>query len=453
LDQAHHSNNNEICTMKSGLFTSVVATAWATQDVQLTSYYDAACTKKRPGNNPIIAKAGKCTYVNQFSINNGGNQIATCLGNGDLKVERYDVRDGIGICKKRTQQNQFRKGECFGYPDGSAIKYYIKHECLGARVAAAASSSKPNIVELAQSSKTLTTLVAAVVAGDLVETLSSRGPFTVFAPENKAFGKLPDGVLQELLKPENKAKLVDLLTYHVHAGSFSLALDKKKAGAISTVEGNTLQISVHIQRKANKSGIRVNQNRVKATNVAASNGLVHIIDGVLLPPGFVPPTPAPAPSKNIVELAESVKDLSTLVSAVVAGDLVDTLVSSGPFTVFAPTNEGFAALPAGVVDSLMKPENKASLVDILTYHVVAGQVLSTDLAAFQEVKTVESKKLHITLFGGVVKVGPSLESKDLRTVTAADNLASNGVVHIIDGVLLPPTAPTLPAPKAENIVV
>jgi uncharacterized surface protein with fasciclin (FAS1) repeats len=143
---------------------------------------------------------------------------------------------------------------------------------------------------------------------------------------------------------------------------------------------------------------------------------------------------------NIVELAESVSDLSTLVSAVVAADLVDTLSSPGPFTVFAPSNEGFAALPADTLDSLMKPESKASLIDILTYHVLPEQVLSTDLGAFQAVETVEGKTLHITVFGGVVKVGPSLSSKDLRTVVSADNLASNGVAHIIDGVLLPKSA-------------
>merc|ERR1712137_955205 len=160
------------------------------------------------------------------------------------------------------------------------------------------------------------------------------------------------------------------------------------------------------------------------------NGVVHIIDGVLLPPSNLP---------NIVELAESVKDLSTLVSAVVAGDLVDTLSSPGPFTVFAPTNDGFAALPAGTLDSLMKPENKAQLVDILTYHVLPVKALSTDLDLFQAVKTVEGKNLHVQKWGGIVKVGPSLQSTDLKTVTAADNLASNGVVHIIDGVLLPPS--------------
>merc|ERR1712166_1741817 len=123
---------------------------------------------------------------------------------------------------------------------------------------------------------------------------------------------------------------------------------------------------------------------VTAADNLATNGVVHIIDGVLLP-SLVPK------GLNIVELAESVKDLSTLVSAVVAGDLVDTLVSAGPFTVFAPTNEGFGALPAGVVDSLMKPENRANLVDVLTYHVLPAEVLSTDLKPAQRVTTVEGK--------------------------------------------------------------
>merc|ERR1711967_169556 len=141
---------------------------------------------------------------------------------------------------------------------------------------------------------------------------------------------------------------------------------------------------------------------------------------------------------NIVELAQSVDDLSTLVTAVVAADLADTLSSPGPFTVFAPTNEGFAALPAGTVDSLLKPENKAQLADILTYHVLPEQVLSTDLKFFQRVQTVEGKNLHVIKKSGAVHVGPDLQS--LKSVTAADNKASNGVVHIIDGVMLPPSA-------------
>jgi len=130
--------------------------------------------------------------------------------------------------------------------------------------------------------------------------------------------------------------------------------------------------------------------KVVGADNLASNGVAHIIDGVMLPPSKLG-----GDKPNIVELAESVDDLSTLVSAVVAADLADTLSSPGPFTVFAPTNEGFAALPAGTVDSLMKPENKDQLVDILTYHVLPQQVLSTDLKFFQRVPTVEGKNLHI----------------------------------------------------------
>merc|ERR1719181_1552994 len=149
------------------------------------------------------------------------------------------------------------------------------------------------------------------------------------------------------------------------------------------------------------------------------------------------PNPSPPVTPNIVQLAESVSELSTLVAAVVAGDLADTLSSTGPFTVFAPTNKAFAALPAGTLEKLMKPESKKELVDILTYHVLPEAVFSTDLKASQAVKTVEGKTLDVTKSGGLVRVGPS--SKDLKNVIKADNLASNGVVHIIDGVLLPPS--------------
>merc|ERR1711957_599766 len=271
---------------------------------------------------------------------------------------------------------------------------------------------------------------AAVVAGDLVDTLSSPGPFTVFAPTNEGFAALGD-VVDTLLKPENKDQLVDILTYHVVAGQV-LSTDLKESQEVETVEGKKVKVF------KDSKGVRVSPDgedfkTVTAADNMASNGVVHIIDGVL-----IPPTPTPAAKMNIVELAQSVDDLSTLVAAVVAGDLVDTLSSPGPFTVFAPTNEGFAALPDGTLDSLLKPENKGTLVDILTFHVLPAKVLSTDLTAFQAVETVEGKKLDVTVFGGVVKVGPSLQSKDLKTVTAADNKASNGVVHIIDGVLLPP---------------
>jgi len=312
---------------------------------------------------------------------------------------------------------------------------------VAAVTASVAFASTPNIVELAESVKDLSTLVSAVVAGDLADTLSSPGPFTVFAPTNEGFAKLPSGTVDDLMKPENKAQLVDILTYHV----LPLKVESKQLKSfqrVETVEGKNLHIY-----KDSRRGVRVTPDgkdfkQVTSADNEASNGVVHIIDGVLLPPADAPKTTTtttPA-QPNIVELAESVKDLSTLVSAVVAGDLADTLSSPGPFTVFAPTNEGFAALPASTLDTLMKPENKAQLVDILTFHVVPQKILAKDLELFQAVKTVEGKPLHVQKWGGQVQVGPSLKSTDLKKVTAADNIASNGVVHIIDGVLLPPAS-------------
>merc|ERR1719310_79037 len=288
-----------------------------------------------------------------------------------------------------------------------------------------------NIVELAQSVDTLSTLVAAVVAGDLVETLSSPGPFTVFAPTNEAFGALPAGTLDDLLKPENKATLVDILTYHVLPEQV-LSTDLKTFQSVKTVEGKPVHvIKYHGEVKVGPSVHDL--KKVTGADNLASNGVAHIIDGVLLPPAGLS-----SDKPNIVELAQSVDDLSTLVAAVVAGDLVETLSSPGPFTVFAPTNEAFGALPEGTLDNLLKPENKDQLVDILTYHVLPAQVLSTDLKFFQSVPTVEGKNVHVVKTHKGVYVGPSV--KDLKTVVGADNLASNGVAHIIDGVLLPPSA-------------
>merc|ERR1712046_505022 len=239
---------------------------------------------------------------------------------------------------------------------------------------------KPNIVELVESVSDLSTLVAGVVAGDLVDTLSSPGPFTVFAPTNEAFGALPEGTLDSLMKPENKNQLVDILTYHVLPAQV-LSTDLKFFQSVPTVEGK----NVHVVRTSKGVYVGPSVKELKTVVGAdnlASNGVAHIIDGVLLPPSSLGDD-----KPNIVELAQSVDDLSTLVAAVVAGDLVETLSSPGPFTVFAPTNEAFGALPEGTLDTLLKPENKDQLVDILTYHVLPEQVLPTDLRVYQRVAT------------------------------------------------------------------
>ncbi|PRY89641.1 fasciclin domain-containing protein [Mongoliibacter ruber] len=134
---------------------------------------------------------------------------------------------------------------------------------------------------------------------------------------------------------------------------------------------------------------------------------------------------------DIVDVAVATDFLSTLVAAVQAGDLVDVLKGDGPFTVFAPTNDAFAALPAGTVENLLKPENKAQLVAVLTYHVVPGKVYSKDLKDGMKAKTAQGSEVTITLKDGKAMVNNA-------TVSAADIEASNGVVHVIDTVILPP---------------
>ena len=145
-----------------------------------------------------------------------------------------------------------------------------------------------------------------------------------------------------------------------------------------------------------------------------------------------PVKPVKSVDDDIVTLAVNTEFLSTLVAAVKAGDLVGVLQGDGPFTVFAPTNEAFAALPAGTLESLLKPENKATLVSILTYHVVAGKVKSTDLSNGMTAATVNGANVTVTINNMGVMINDA-------KVTAADIMASNGVVHVIDKVILPPT--------------
>jgi len=286
----------------------------------------------------------------------------------------------------------------------------------GVTTTAATSTAAPgdqNIVELALANEDLTTLVAAVKAGELVDTLEGEGPFTVFAPTNAAFDHLPNGTVDTLLKPENIADLQDLLKYHVVSGAVTSS-ELKDGQTSATVEGKH-NLTFTIEKE-----VKVNFAVVTNADVMASNGVVHLIDSVLLP------------YDNIVEKASATDSLSTLVSAVSAvDDVAQALQGPGPFTVLAPTNEAFAALPAGTVDNLLKPENKDELTNILTYHVLQSFTLSKDLNDGDTPVTLQGKPVTVT-------IGEKVKFND-ATVTQADVLAMNGVVHIIDGVLMPPS--------------
>ena len=296
---------------------------------------------------------------------------------------------------------------------------------------AAAPAAKITIVKVASEDDTFSTLVAAVKAAELVDTLQSEGPFTVFAPTNDAFAALPEGTVDELLKPENKEQLASILTYHVVAGKV-MAADLSDGQEVETVQGGILTVGIDGDKVTLTDENDATVNVVK-TDIDAGNGVIHVIDGVVTPKADDESMEAEA--GTIVDVAAGNEDFSTLVTAVTAADLGETLAGEGPYTVFAPTNDAFAVLPEGTVETLVKPESKDQLTSILTYHVVAGMVMAADLSDGQVIETVNGDTLTVGIDGETVTLTDS--SGNTVTVVAADVAASNGVIHAIDGVLIP----------------
>lgn len=278
--------------------------------------------------------------------------------------------------------------------------------------ASAADSQNKDIVDTAVSAGEFNTLAAALKAAGLVEVLKGDGPFTVFAPTDKAFEALPKGTVETLLKPENKKQLAGILTYHVVKGE-QKAADVVKLNGAKTVNGQQVDIS----QQDNK--VMVDNAEVVKTDIVCSNGVIHVIDRVILPA-----------RDDIPTTAAKAESFSTLLAAVQAAGLKDVLAGDKPLTVFAPTDQAFAKLPAGTLDSLLKPENRDKLTNILKLHVVSGRVYSSDAVEAGEAETLAGKTLPISTDGGEARVG---EAKLLST----DIDASNGVIHVIDSVLLP----------------
>ncbi len=275
-------------------------------------------------------------------------------------------------------------------------------------------AAQATIVETAVAAGNFKTLVAAVQAAGLVDTLNGKGPFTVFAPTDAAFAKLPAGTLEMLLKPENKAKLAAILTYHVVPGAVKAA-DVVKLKYAGTVNGQRVDI------KVDGAKVTVDGAAVTATDIACSNGVIHVIDAVILPV-----------DGTVVDVAVKNGSFNTLVAAIKAAGLVETLSGKGPFTILAPTDAAFAKLPAGTLEMLLKPENKKQLVEILTFHVVPGVAAYSDaVVKMTEVPTVLGSPVAVKVVGGKVMLNGA-------TVVAVDVEATNGVIHVIDTVLMPP---------------
>jgi len=269
-----------------------------------------------------------------------------------------------------------------------------------------------DIVDVAAGAGSFDTLVAAVQAAGLEGALRGDGPFTVFAPTDDAFAALPEGTLDFLLA--NPDALERVLLYHVVAGEV-LAADVVNLTSAETLLGENVSISVN-------GGVMVNDANVVQTDIMASNGVIHVIDSVLIPP-------EPQEELDIVDTAVAAGAFDTLVAAVQAAGLEDALRGEGPFTVFAPTDDAFAALPDGTLDALLA--NPDELRRVLLYHVVAGEALAADVVNLTSAETLLGESVAITVENGSVMVNDA-------NVVQTDVLAANGVIHVIDSVLIPP---------------
>jgi len=286
--------------------------------------------------------------------------------------------------------------------------------------------SNPTIADLVVATSDLGTLAAALTAADLVQTFngSAKTKFTVFAPTNDAFAKVDKAVLDCLLQPLGIATLTEVLKNHVVAGA-AMAKDLKTDTQLETLDMDKLNVTI------TDGKVMINDAMVIKADIMASNGVVHEVDGVLLPSNFMAPD---CGTGTLAELVTSVATLSTLLAALTAADLVDTFSAKdgGPYTVFAPVDAAFAAVQP-VVDCLLKPENKGDLTSVLTYHVLPTYVLAADIKNKATAVTLDDKE---TVVFKVSSTGKTVDVNGVK-VSAPNNFANNGVAHIIDAVLVP----------------
>jgi uncharacterized surface protein with fasciclin (FAS1) repeats len=283
-----------------------------------------------------------------------------------------------------------------------------------------ASLKSQTVLDIVTTSNDHNTLEAAVVAAGLDGALSAPGNLTLFAPTDAAFSALPAGTVDALLA-DPSGDLTQVLLYHVvGAEAFSNSLSNGQM--IMTLQGQDVTVTI------NGSGVFINNAQVTVADIDASNGVVHVIDAVLLPE---------FPTNTVVDVIVNSPDHNTLEAAVIAAGLVEALSAEGPFTVFAPTDAAFNLLPAGTIDALLA-DPTGLLTEILFYHVVSGTALSTDLSDQQEIVTLNGLTVTVTINGSGVFINDA-------QVIIADLVADNGVVHVIDAIL------TQPAPVPATV--
>lgn len=293
-------------------------------------------------------------------------------------------------------------------------------------VASVALVQADTITQTANRAGSFKTLVAALKATGLDRTLNGGGPFTVFAPTDEAFSKLPAGTVEALIRPENRERLAAILTYHVVPGEILAAnvARLKDRASIKTVNGQSLTFR--------KDGLRLNQSRITQTDILCDNGVIHVIDSVLIPKDLPDLQESVAPgTKDLIGTAKAAGQFKTLLAAIDAAGLKHDLMGEGPFTVFAPTDEAFAKL-GHTVNDLLRPENRDKLRTILKYHVVSGEILAANVVRLKngtDVRTLAHQTIRVTNSG-------RLAVNDAYIIKT-DVLATNGVIHVIDKVLIP----------------
>jgi uncharacterized surface protein with fasciclin (FAS1) repeats len=290
-------------------------------------------------------------------------------------------------------------------------------------------AEQPSIVEIAVSDGRFTTLVAAVQAAGLVETLQG-GEWTVFAPTDEAFAKL-DLNAHNIGSAFSKEELTDILLYHVVQGSVNSGEAKTMLGDITMANGKIAGLKFY------EGNLYVNDDsKVIIQDIPASNGVIHVVDTVILPPWPRQPEAESgdeaAPMGNtIVDIAVSDGRFTTLVAAVQAAGLVETL-QGGEWTVFAPTDEAFAKLDLNA-DNIASAFSKEELTDILLYHVLEGSVSSGEAKTMLGDITMANGQI-----AGLKFYDGNLYVNDDSKVIIQDIVASNGVIHVVDTVILGP---------------
>ena len=273
------------------------------------------------------------------------------------------------------------------------------------------------VVDVIINSDDHTTLEAAVIAANLAETLSGDGPFTVFAPTDAAFEMLPADVLSSLLADPSGA-LTQILLSHVASGNV-LSSDLSDGMMVATYA------DFHVNVTINANGVFIDNAQVIVADIQTDNGVVHVVDAVIDPAN----SDEEEVTNTIVDIVVASENHTTLETAVIAAGLAETLSSEGPFTVFAPTDAAFELIPADVMSSLLM-DPMGSLTYVLTHHVHSGNVLSTDLTDGMMVPTVAGTDLTVSITDQGVFI-------DGAAVSQADIVADNGVIHVIDAVMVP----------------